>query len=278
MPVRIQQSVDCIRRQWPVVPRVGIILGTGLAHAVTQFDVRERIAYERIPGFVPSTALGHPGRLVCGSLSGVPAVALNGRCHFYEGYSWREIVFPVEVLHALGVRLLIVTNASGGLNDQFRGGEIMVVMDHLNFLPCGAPTVPGSHRRQRASGLAASEQRAGWCYDRRLIELALEVARRENFVAHQGVYVAVTGPNYETRAEYRMFRQFGGDAVGMSTVPEVLTAAQRQMRVLALSMVTNVATPDAPHKVDAHEVVAMAARAEPNLAKIVQGVVRAALS
>jgi purine-nucleoside phosphorylase len=280
------ESAAAIRRQWTERPHVGIILGTGLGNVAAQFEVECELAYETIPHFPRSTALSHQGRLVCGRLRGVPAVAMAGRCHLYEGYRVEQVTLPVRVMRALGVEMLIVSNASGGLNPRFRSGEIMAIDGHLDFLSHrgllgrgdpqdlvpAALTERGFVAAASPPGVARRTPRTE-CYDAELVEQSLHIARREDFVVHRGVYVAVTGPNYETRAEYRMFRQLGGDAVGMSTVPECLTAAGLGMRVLALSMITNVAIPDAPQKTEAHDVVSLAARAEPNLCKIIRGIV-----
>jgi len=284
---QVREAAEHIRRCWDKEPRMGLILGTGLGRAAERLAIERSIPYEQIPHFVCTTALSHQGRLVCGTLDGVPAIALAGRCHLYEGYTFDQVTLPVRVLAALGVHLLVVSNASGGLNPAFCGGDIMVLTDHINFLS-GVGQPGGAARRGPLAGLLASApswhgpprlapkgvpgSHCGWCYDELLIAQTLQIARREGFPVHQGVYVAVAGPNFETRAEYRMFRRIGGDAVGMSTVPEVLTAASLGLRVLALSMVTNVARPDAPCKVDPHEVVDLSAKAEPNLGKIVQGI------
>lgn len=289
---QVREAAEHIRRRWGDSPRLGLILGTGLGQAAERMQIERDLPYDQIPHFACTTALSHQGRLVCGRVEGIPTIAMAGRCHLYEGYSFDQVTFPVRVLGALGVTTLVVSNASGGLNPAFRGGDIMVVADHINFMAgVGGPRFRGGvHNMPRAGSASrtpvpgsssscppcdsprSSARHCGWCYDARMLEQALNIARREGIPAHQGVYVAVPGPNFETRAEYRMFRRIGGDAVGMSTVPEVLTAAALGMRVLALSMVTNVALPDAPRKVDPHEVVDLAARAEPQLCKIVLGI------
>jgi purine-nucleoside phosphorylase len=274
----IAESTAAIRRHWSASPRVGFILGTGLSQAAERIDVECSIPFERIPHFPCTTALSHQGRVVCGAMDGVRVIAMAGRCHLYEGYSWEQVTLPVRVMRALGAELLIVSNASGGLNPSYRGGDIMIMADHLNLLlglqgVCASDVVsntPLADPVVRARGSSPY----GWCYDAGLIEESLRIARAEAIRAHCGTYVAVPGPNYETRAEYRLFRGLGGDAVGMSTVPEVLTAASLGMRVLGLSMVTNVAIPDAPEKVEAQDVVELASRAEPHLCSIIRGIVR----
>jgi purine-nucleoside phosphorylase len=275
---QVAECATCILHAWRKSPRIGVILGTGLSQAADRLEIDCELPYERVPHFPSSTALSHEGRLVCGRVAGVPALVMAGRFHLYEGYEFDQVTLPIHVMHALGVEVLIVTNASGGLNPRFRGGDILIIADHLNFL---FAVGRAEHAEPRMRPVCCdpncnhSTPCRGRGYDDVLIDQALHIARREGFAAHCGTYVAVAGPNYETRAEYRMFRRLGGDAVGMSTVPEVLTATSLGMRVLGLSMITNVARPDAPEKVDPRDVVAWAARAEPNLWKIVQGIAAA---
>jgi len=260
-----KQHADVIRSQWTVRPRVAIVLGTGLGDLANQIDADFVLPYDRLESFPRATAVGHQGEFVCGRLAGVPVIAMRGRCHLYEGYSYDQVTHPVRVMGELGATLLIASNASGGLNPQFKSGDLMAIEGHVNLM--------GRRGFAAAPAIAAplGGRTNGPPYDAKLIDAALAVARRENFVCQRGVYVAVSGPNYETRAEYRFFRQIG-DAVGMSTVPETLTAAARGMSVLALSTITNVAKPDAPQFVDADDVVDIAEHAEPRLRKIVMGV------
>jgi purine-nucleoside phosphorylase len=245
------------------------------------------IPYPEIPHFPRSTAVGHSGRLVCGRFGGRSVIAMDGRCHGYEGYSLAELTLPILVMRALGAEILILSNASGGLNPEFASGDVVVVSDHISLLlglsarasgggsdvrgrsPAGQPARHGT-----LSPAALCDQRSYRpVYDARLIEQALEIARRENFAAHQGVYVAMTGPNYETRAEYRFLQRIGGDVVGMSTVPEAVAASGCGLRTLALSIVTNVARPDSPEVVCATDVIRAAERAEPHVRKIMAQVV-----
>lgn len=255
-----------IRRQWPVEPEAAVVLGTGLGGLSEEVRAEAVLRFGQLPGFPVTTALGHRGRVVCGGLDGVPVIMLDGRCHFYEGYSFDEITFPLRVLRACGTRLLIVSNASGGLNPQFRVGEVMVIDDHISLMGNRIP----------ACGLACPAgrpaRRDGTPYDAGLAEWVLERARRYQCVVHRGVYIGVTGPNYETRAEYRFLRRIGGDVVGMSTIPETLVAHELGMRVLGLSVVTNVASPDSPQVVSAEEVVDAASHAESHLRRIVADV------
>jgi len=262
----IKEAVDVIRTVWPGHPRVGIILGTGLSGLADQIQTEAELPYESIPHFPRSTTIGHTGQLVCGRLQGVPVVAMEGRFHAYEGYTYRQITFPVRVMKALGAGMLIVSNACGGMNPQYEQGDIVVIEDHINLMS-GNPLV-GVNDEQlgpRFPDMAAP-------YARDLICRALAIARRENFVAHKGVYVGVTGPNLETRAEYRFLRAIGADVVGMSTVPEVIVAVHAGMRVLGLSIVTDMCLPDALKPAEIETIIATANRAEPNLRKIVLGI------
>jgi len=269
LAAQIERAAEAIGRHWAGKPRVGIILGTGLGSVAEQIHAEARIDYQDVPHFPQSTSIGHTGQLVCGVLAGVPVVAMEGRFHAYEGYTHRQITFPVRVMKALGADLLIVSNACGGMNPQFAQGDIMIIEDHVNLMN-GNPLigVNDDSLGPRFPDMSAP-------YDPVLIDRALQIARQENFVAHKGVYVAVTGPNLETRAEYRFLRTIGADVVGMSTVPEVIVAAHAGMRVLGLSIVTDMCLPDALKPADIHEILATAAEAEPKLRKIVLGILAA---
>jgi purine-nucleoside phosphorylase len=266
LSAQVLEATDIIRRRWAGRAQVGIILGTGLGTLAGQIRTQAAISYEDIPHFPRSTTVGHAGQLVLGSLAGVTVAAMEGRFHAYEGYSYRQITFPVRVMKALGAGLLVVSNACGGMNPQYAAGDIVVIEDHVNLMN-GNPLVGVN---DDALGPRFPDMSAP--YDRGLIARALQIARQENFVAHKGVYVAVTGPNLETRAEYRFLRTIGADVVGMSTVPEVLVAVHGGMRVLGLSIVTDLCLPDAlkPAKIEA--ILAVAAEAEPKLRKIVMGI------
>jgi len=263
---RIAEAAAAIRNRWPHMPAAGIILGTGLGGLAAEITEQVTLSYEEIPHFPRSTAISHAGRLVCGILEGKPVLAMEGRFHAYEGYSQQQITFPVRVMRELGAGLLIASNACGGMNPQYRRGDIMVIEDHINLMN-GNPLI------------GVNDDRLGprfpdMCqpYDAALIDRSLEIARQHNFAAHRGVYVAVTGPNLETRAEYRFLRLIGADVVGMSTVPEVLVAVHAGMRVLGLSIVTDICLPDALEPVNIAEILATAAAAEPHLRAIVRGV------
>jgi len=263
---QVHEAVEAIRGRWHGRPTVGIILGTGLGSLAAQIRTEATFEYESIPHFPRSTTVGHTGQLVCGVLEGVTVVAMEGRFHAYEGYSYRQITFPVRVMRALGAGLLIVSNACGGMNPRYALGDIVVIEDHINLMP-GNPLIGVNDDTlgPRFPDMSAP-------YDRALIDRAMEIARREDFVAHKGVYVAVTGPNLETRAEYRFLRGIGADVVGMSTVPEVIAAVHAGMRVLGLSIVTDLCLPDALEPADIDRIIATANQAEPNLRKIVLGV------
>ena len=263
---QISAAVERIRRDWSGSARVGLILGTGLGALAREIEVDATFDYVDIPNFPRSTAVSHAGQLVCGRLAGLPVVAMEGRFHAYEGYTHQQITFPVRVMNALGAELLIVSNACGGMNPHYACGDIVVIDDHINLMN-GNPLIGVND-----DSLGPRFPDMSRPYDLRLIERAMEIARREDISAHRGVYVAVTGPNLETRAEYRFLRLIGADVVGMSTVPEVLVAVHAQMRVLGMSVVTDMCLPDALRPADIQEILATAAAAEPKLRKLVLGV------
>jgi len=263
---QIQESLQFIRSKWQGTAKVGIVLGTGLGNLAKQIKAEAVLPYEEIPHFPRSTVETHAGNLVVGTLDDVPVAAMEGRFHAYEGYDSKQITFPVRVLQALGAEILVVSNACGGMNPQYWQGDIMVIEDHINLLGFN-PLVGINDDRLGPRFPDMCEP-----YDQKLIDLALEVARKENIIAHKGVYVAVLGPNLETRAEYRFLRGIGADVVGMSTVPEVLTAVHCGMKVLGLSIVTDMALPDALKPAVVEEIIATANAAEPKLTKIVCGV------
>ncbi len=263
---QIDEATAAIRRHWNGSPRVGIILGTGLGHFTQEIVTESVLCYEHIPHFPRATALAHAGQFVCGRVAGVPVITMEGRFHLYEGYPLEQITLPVRVMKAMGISLLIVSNASGGLNPNYRAGDIVVLDDHINLM-ADNPLIGINDE-----GLGPRFPDMSRPYDRDLADQALGAARRENIVAHRGVYAALCGPCYETRAEYRFLRMIGADVVGMSTVPEVLVAAHAGLKVLALSAVTNVCRPDALGRVDGHSVVEAAQSAEPSMRKIVRQV------
>lgn len=263
---RIAAAVPAIRDRWSRMPQMGIILGTGLGNFVEEIDAEAVIPYDEIPHFPKSTAIGHAGQLVCGQLKGLPVVTMEGRFHVYEGYPAWQITLPVRVMHALGAKLLVVSNAAGAVNPEYRTGDVMAIEDHINLMGVNPLTGPTNDTLgDRFPDMSRP-------YDFDLIDQAQTIARQQDFTCHRGVYVALSGPNYETRAEYRFLRKIGGDVIGMSTVPEVIVAHQLGVRVLALSTVTNVCLPDALGETDGDEVVAAASNAERKLRAIVLGI------
>lgn len=266
---KIDEATNYIRQRITSKPRVAIILGTGLGKLATHITPETTLPYGEIPHLPQSTALSHQGQLVVGTLEGIPIIAMQGRFHLYEGYPVSDAVLPVCVMQKLGAEILIVSNASGGVNPKFKGGDIMVMNSHINLMFHKQPELVNSSLIPESG-----EQPGTLIYDQELIDLALQTGRKHSFGIHEGCYVSLTGPNYETRSEYRMVRKLGGDVVGMSTVPEVLTAHSLHMKVLALSAVTNVATPDTPSETTAEEVVDLARLAEPKLMAIVSELLR----
>lgn len=252
-------------------PRVGIILGSGLGGLANRIEEPVSLPYADLPHFPRSTAAGHAGRLLVGTLAGTgkTVLAMQGRFHLYEGWQAQQAALPVWVMHRLGITTMIVSNAAGGLNPQYRVGDVMAINDHINLMFRNPLIGPNDDTLGPRFPDMSSP------YDRRLIELSKQTARSHGFVLHAGVYVAMQGPTYETRSEYRMVRAIGGDVVGMSTVPEVIAARHVGMRVLGISTVTNADSPDALGKTTHDEVVEAAASAEEKLRLIVEAVVAA---
>lgn len=265
-PAAIADAVDAVRARSALVPEVAIILGTGLGGLASAMEVEATIPYQELPGFPLSTVESHTGRLLLGTLSGRRVVAMQGRFHSYEGYSLQQVTFPVRVLHALGAQVLVVSNACGGMHPLWAPGDQMLIADHINLL--GDNPLVGPH--EPALGVRFPDLSAA--YDPALRALAREVARAAGITLREGVYVAVQGPNLETRAEYRMLRAMGADVVGMSTVPEVIVAVQGGMRVLGCSIITDQCLPDALEPASLEKILAVAAEAEPRLTALVRGV------
>ena len=260
---RIETAAAVVRKRSSVRPDVAIILGTGLGGLAEQIDVEASIPYQQIPGFPLSTAETHAGRLLLGRLGKRSVVALQGRFHRYEGYGLAEVTFPVRVLHALGARRLIVSNACGGMNPLWGPGDLVLLSDHINLL--GDNPLVGSNDERlgpRFPDMSAP-------YDPELRALARAAALDLGIVLREGVYVAVPGPSLETRAEYRMLRTMGADVVGMSTVPEVIVANHTGLRTLGISIITDQCLPDALEPADIGRIIATAARAEPSLTRLI---------
>jgi purine-nucleoside phosphorylase len=263
---KIQEATATIRKVWNKQPHAGIILGTGLGPLVQRIDVEAAIEYGDIPHFPKSTATSHRGRLVCGMLCGLPVMAMEGRFHMYEGYALKDITLPVRVMKAMGAELLMVSNACGGLNPFYKSGEIMLIDDHINLM--------GDNPLIGINDDRLGPRFPDMChpYDQSLISAALKTARKHDIVAHQGVFVAVAGPNLETRAEYRFLRLIGADVVGMSTVPEVIVAVHAGLRCVGFSVITDMCLPDALEPADVQKIIAVANDAEPRLTALVTGV------
>jgi purine-nucleoside phosphorylase len=262
----VQEASRMVRSRWAGSPSVGIVLGTGLGALAREIDAEASIPYPEIPHFPRSTVESHKGQLVCGSLAGQSVIAMEGRFHLYEGYSPWQVTFPIRVMKELGCRLLIVSNAAGGLNPQFETGDLIVIEDQINLMGLNPLIGPNDDRLgPRFPDMIEP-------YDRTLQDLALKIALEQNVIAHRGVYVAVVGPNLETRAEYRFLRGIGADVVGMSTVPEVLVAVHAGLKVLGFSIVTDMCLPDALHPVRIEQIIAVANEAEAKLRTLVRGV------
>lgn len=250
-------------------PEVGIILGTGLGGLVTEIEVEKQLLYANIPDFPISTLEFHSGKLIFGTLAGKKVVAMQGRFHYYEGYSMQQITFPVRVMKALGIKTLFVSNASGALNPAFKKGDLMIIDDHINLQ--GENPLIG--RNEEAFGPRFPDMSEP--YKLKLIEKGLDIAAQHNITCHRGVYVAVTGPSLETRAEYRFLRTIGADAVGMSTVPEVIVANHMRVPVFAISVLTDEGFPETLKPVTVEEIVAVAQEAEPKMTLILKELIAA---
>jgi purine-nucleoside phosphorylase len=263
---RVEEAADVVRRRFGDPPRVAIVLGTGQGALATAIERPVGVDYADIPGFPLSTVETHTGRLLCGRLAGHAVVAMQGRFHRYEGYSLQQVTFPVRVMRALGAEVLVVSNASGGMDPHWAAGDLMLITDHVNLLGDNPLLGPNDDRLgPRFPDLSAP-------YDAELCALARQVAAERRIGLREGVYVAVTGPNLETRAEYRMLRALGADAVGMSTVPEVIVALHGGMRVLGLSIITDLCLPDSLEVASVERIIAVARSAEPRLTALVTGV------
>jgi len=265
---QVEESVQALQNLAPFEPEVALILGTGLGRVAERINIASRIPYQEIPHFAVSTVESHRGSLVFGSLSGWNVVAMEGRFHSYEGYSMREVTFPVRVLRRLGAKILVIFSAAGGLNPLFRPGDVMTVTDHIGLLtenPLGA--IADERLGERFPDMTRP-------YDEELLRTAEDAARELKIPLQSGVYVVVPGPSLETRAETGMLRLLGADAVGMSTVPEVIVATQVGFRTLVLAAITNVNLPDSMEPVSVERVIANAAQAAPKLEALLQGILR----
>lgn len=271
----VREAADVVRARVGAADRaapvadMAIILGTGLGALARAIAVTHEVAYGEIPGFPLSTVESHAGRLLVGTLGGRRVLAMQGRFHKYEGYALQQVTFPVRVLHALGARTLIASNACGGMRDDWHAGDLMLITDHINLLGDNPLVGPND------AALGPRFPDLSEAYDRDLCALARDVAAGAGITLREGVYVAVTGPNLETRAEYRMLRALGADVVGMSTVPEVIVAKHAGMRALGLSIITDMCIPETLEPASLDTILSVAAAAEPRLTSLVTGVVAA---
>ncbi len=264
---QVIEAADFLKERLPFAASTGIILGTGLGRLADEIDDAVVVEYDDIPHFPLSTVEFHHGRLIAGRLSGRDVIAMQGRFHLYEGYDARQVTFPVRVLGATGVRDLLISNAAGGMNPLFRRGDLMLVTDHINLQ--GSNPLEGPNHDEWGPRFPDMSEP----YDLELRALAERIALAQGLKLQQGVYCAVVGPNLETRAEYRFLRGIGADAVGMSTVPEVIVARHMGMRCMAVSVITDECFPDALEEVSIPDILAAAAAAEPGLTRIFCGVV-----
>jgi len=264
--VKLEKTVDFIRRKVSIRPQVGVILGSGLGVLAAEVKNQQKLHYSELPHFPVSTVEGHEGQFIFGELSGKNVVLMQGRFHFYEGYSMEQVVFPVRVMQKLGVQVLLVTNASGGINRDFSPGDLMLITDHLNLM--GTNPLIGPNYDDIGPRFPDMSE----AYDRELIVIAEEVARKNGLAFRKGVYAGLTGPSYETPAEIRYLRAIGADAVGMSTVPEVIVANHAGIRVLGISCVTNMAAGVLHQRLDHAEVMETANRVRDQFITLVKGV------
>ena len=261
----VAAAVQAIRARTGRTPEVAIILGTGLGALAEAIQIDVAIPYSEIPGFLVPTVESHSGRLLCGTLERRPVVAMQGRFHRYEGYDLDAVTAPVRVLRALGAETLIVSNACGGMHPEWAAGDVVILADHVNLIGDNPLVGPHDSAGPRFPDMTTA-------YDTELRALARAVALEQGIIVREGTYVAVAGPNLETRAEYRLLRAAGADVVGMSTVPEVIVAVHQGMRVLGLSIITDVCLPDALTVASVPEIIAVARSAEPRLTELVRGV------
>ncbi len=265
---QIAEAYEFIKAKVKSVPQVGIILGTGLGGLVKEIDVSLEIPYQTIPHFPVSTVESHEGKLIFGELGGKQAMAMQGRFHYYEGYTMQQITFPIRIMKKMGINTLLISNASGGMNPLFRKGDLMIIEDHINLL--GTNPLIGQNLDEFGPRFPDMSEP----YSKRLIALAEEVALDNKIKVQKGVFIAVPGPSLETRAEYRFLRATGADVVGMSTVPEVIVANHQSMEVLGISVITDECFPEALEPVNVEEIIRVAAQTEPKLTLIMREVVK----
>jgi purine-nucleoside phosphorylase len=268
LKTKITESAEYIKSKTSIIPEIGLILGSGLGSLAEEIEDKVIVKYENIPNFPVSTVEGHAGQLVIGSLEGKKVIAMQGRFHYYEGYSMQEVTFPVRVMKELGVKLLLVTNACGGMNPNLYPGALVFIEDHINFM--GDNPLIGPNDEE----LGPRFPDMSTAYDKFLIDLGKKVGEKLQIKTEKGVYVAISGPNYLAAAELRMLRKLGGDAVGMSTVPEVIVARHAGLKVLGISCVTDMAIADGLEPLEHHMVVEVANKTRPKFTKLVKGILQ----
>lgn len=268
----MQKSIHYITAKTGFKPEIGIILGSGLGGMTDKIQVEHTLEYSEIPDFPVSTVKGHGSKMIFGTLGGKRVVAMQGRFHFYEGYSMREVGFPVRVLKALGIRLLILSNASGGVNPDFKVGDLMILDDHINLMGVNPLIGPND------DSLGPRFPDMSYPYDRSMIATGMSIAQKHGFRCHKGVYAAVTGPCFETRAEYKYIRTIGADAVGMSTVPEVITARHMDLPCFAISIITDLGGSDEPEAITHEEVLRVAGEAEVRMTTLIMELIASVAS
>ncbi|HEY4797739.1 MAG TPA: purine-nucleoside phosphorylase [Bacteroidia bacterium] len=265
---QIKKTQSFIKSRIPLAPEFGIILGTGLGGLVKEIAIAHSLSYEEIPGMPVSTVEGHSGKLIFGTLGGKKVVAMQGRFHFYEGYSMEQVVFPVRVMKQLGIKKLFVSNASGGVNPDFAVGDLMIITDHISLLPN-----PLIGKNEEELGVRFPDMSDA--YDKELIAKAKSIAEKNKIKIHEGIYVGLTGPTLETPAEYKFIRTIGGDTVGMSTVPEVIAARHMELPVFAMSIITDLGVEGKIVKTTLEDVLRAAGKAEPMLTLIMKELIAA---
>ena len=265
---QISEAASWLDKKIKNKPQIGVILGTGLGALISEINIIGQYEYENIPNFPVSTVESHAGRLIYGELGGKYVLAMQGRFHYYEGYSMTQIVFPVRVMHKLGIKTLLISNASGGLNPQFLKGDLMIIDDHINLI--GDNPLIGQNLDEFGPRFPDMSEP----YSKKLIKLAEDIALEKKIKVQKGVFVAVSGPNLETRAEYRFLRTAGADTVGMSTIPENIAAVHMGMNVFAISVITDECFPDALKKVELSEIIETASKAEPKLTVLMKEIVK----
>jgi purine-nucleoside phosphorylase len=265
----LEKAVDYIRSRYTSATEIGVILGSGLGNFINEMKVEREIGYNEIPHFPVSTVVGHSGKLIFGEISGKKIIAMAGRFHFYEGYGAAEVSFPIRVMKLLGVHTLLISNAAGGVNTSFKVGDLMIITDHISF----ATANPLIGKNEDSLGTRFPDMSEP--YSKTLIEKGKTVARQLGITVREGVYFGVTGPTFETRAEYKMIHILGGDAVGMSTVQEVIVAVHAGMKVFGMSIITDIGIREEDNVITHEEVLQAAAEAEPKFSAIFKEIVKA---